>query len=144
MYRYANISLTSFVKIIGNVSNGIGWDDKVEEDGCIHDDYRIEYLRQNIQSMKDAVTLDGVDLMGYTMWGCIDLVRIASNGKLDNALPSEHLNKTACSATPPLPEADPPDHWYNHRPAGKPSRTGNVLIFLKNTQRLFSKDIMGK
>lgn len=59
------------------VENGIGWDDKVEEDGCIHDDYRIGYLRQNIQSMKDAVTLDGVDLMGYTMWGCIDLV---SNG----------------------------------------------------------------
>lgn len=59
------------------VENGIGWDDKVEEDGRIHDDYRIEYLRQNIQSMKDAVTLDGVELMGYTMWGCIDLV---SNG----------------------------------------------------------------
>lgn len=56
------------------VENGIGWDDKVEADGSIHDDYRIEYLRKNIQSMDDAINIDGVDLMGYTMWGCIDLV----------------------------------------------------------------------
>ena len=56
------------------VENGIGWADVKEEDGSVHDDYRIDYLRQNIQSMYDAVTLDGVDLMGYTMWGCIDLV----------------------------------------------------------------------
>ncbi|MFC2704767.1 MAG: family 1 glycosylhydrolase [Olsenella profusa] len=56
------------------VENGIGWDDVMEKDGSVHDSYRIEYLRQNIASMDDAVTLDGVDLMGYTMWGCIDLV----------------------------------------------------------------------
>jgi len=56
------------------VENGIGWDDKKEEDGSIHDSYRIDYLRKNISSMRDAVNLDGVELMGYTMWGCIDLV----------------------------------------------------------------------
>lgn len=56
------------------VENGIGWDDKKEADGSVHDDYRIEYLRKNIKSMDDAVNIDGVDLMGYTMWGCIDLV----------------------------------------------------------------------
>ena len=56
------------------VENGIGWSDEVKADGSIHDGYRIDYLRKNIQSMKDAVELDGVDLMGYTMWGCIDLV----------------------------------------------------------------------
>lgn len=56
------------------VENGIGWDDKKEEDGKIHDTYRIDYLRKNIKSMRDAVTIDGVELMGYTMWGCIDLV----------------------------------------------------------------------
>ena len=43
-------------------------------DGKVHDDYRIKYLKANIQSMKDAVNLDGVELLGYTMWGCIDLV----------------------------------------------------------------------
>jgi 6-phospho-beta-glucosidase len=56
------------------VENGIGWDDKKEEDGSVHDTYRIEYLRKNIESMRDAINIDGVDLMGYTMWGCIDLV----------------------------------------------------------------------
>ncbi|MCI8402666.1 MAG: family 1 glycosylhydrolase [Lachnospiraceae bacterium] len=56
------------------VENGIGWDDQKEADGSVHDSYRIEYLRQNIKSMDDAINLDGVDLMGYTMWGCIDLV----------------------------------------------------------------------
>ncbi|HJG31404.1 MAG TPA: family 1 glycosylhydrolase [Collinsella ihuae] len=56
------------------VENGIGWADEKEPDGSVHDAYRIDYLRKNIQSMKDAVEIDGVDLMGYTMWGCIDLV----------------------------------------------------------------------
>ena len=56
------------------VENGIGWSDVKEADGSVHDTYRIDYLRKNIQSMSDAISIDGVDLMGYTMWGCIDLV----------------------------------------------------------------------
>ena len=61
-------------KPIWIVENGIGWSDVLEEDKTVHDDYRIDYLRQNIQSMDDAINKDGVNLMGYTMWGCIDLV----------------------------------------------------------------------
>ena len=49
-------------------------DDKKEADGSVHDTYRIDYLRANVKSMDDAINLDGVELMGYTMWGCIDLV----------------------------------------------------------------------
>ena len=56
------------------VENGLGAVDKVESDGSIHDDYRIAYLRAHLQEVKKAVDLDGVDLMGYTPWGCIDLV----------------------------------------------------------------------
>ena len=56
------------------VENGLGAEDHVEADGSIHDPYRIDYLRENIQSMKDAVVEDGIPLMGYTSWGCIDLV----------------------------------------------------------------------
>ena len=56
------------------VENGIGWADVLEEDNTVHDSYRIDYLRKNIQAMKDAVLIDGIPLMGYTMWGCIDLV----------------------------------------------------------------------
>lgn len=56
------------------VENGIGWADVLEEDNTVHDSYRIDYLRKNIKSMRDAVVIDGIPLMGYTMWGCIDLV----------------------------------------------------------------------
>lgn len=62
------------------VENGLGAHDKLEEDGSINDDYRIDYLRQHIEQMKEAVK-DGVDLMGYTPWGCIDLVS-ASTGEM--------------------------------------------------------------
>ncbi len=55
------------------VENGLGAEDKVEEDGSIHDEYRIEYMREHIQQMAEAIE-DGVDLMGYTVWGCTDLV----------------------------------------------------------------------
>ncbi|MEK2535952.1 6-phospho-beta-glucosidase [Tetragenococcus halophilus] len=56
------------------VENGLGAIDKVENDGSIHDLYRIDYLRKHLQEAKKAVTFDGVDLIGYTSWGCIDLV----------------------------------------------------------------------
>ncbi len=56
------------------MENGLGAHDTVTEDGKIHDGYRIDYLRDHISAMWDAITLDGVDLMGYTSWGCIDLV----------------------------------------------------------------------
>ncbi|MBQ0065341.1 MAG: glycoside hydrolase family 1 protein [Firmicutes bacterium] len=56
------------------VENGLGAPDTIEEDGSIHDSYRIEYLRNHISAMRDAVEIDGVDLLGYTPWGCIDIV----------------------------------------------------------------------
>ena len=59
--------------------------DKVEEDGSIHDPYRVEYLKAHIEAMKDAVEYDGVDLMGYTPWGFIDLVS-AGTGEMKNAM----------------------------------------------------------
>lgn len=62
------------------VENGLGAYDKIEEDGSIQDDYRIDYLRKHIAQMEEAVE-DGVDLMGYTPWGCIDLVS-ASTGEM--------------------------------------------------------------
>ena len=56
------------------VENGLGAIDNVEEDGSIHDPYRIDYMKQHIIEMKKAVDEDGVDLMGYMPWGCIDVV----------------------------------------------------------------------
>lgn len=56
------------------VENGLGAVDEPDENGYVVDDYRIDYLAQHIKAMKDAVEIDGVDLLGYTTWGCIDLV----------------------------------------------------------------------
>ena len=56
------------------VENGLGAVDTVAEDGKVHDTYRIDFYRTHIQAMKDAIELDGVDVMGYTPWGWIDIV----------------------------------------------------------------------
>ncbi len=55
------------------VENGLGAYDKVEADGSIHDQYRIDYYRPHIEAMSKAID-NGVDLIGYTTWGCIDVV----------------------------------------------------------------------
>ncbi len=62
------------------VENGLGAIDKPDANHNIEDDYRIDYLKQHIQAMAGAID-DGVDLMGYTPWGCIDLVS-ASTGEM--------------------------------------------------------------
>lgn len=73
--RYALCELYErYQKPLFIVENGFGAYDKVEEDGSINDDYRIDYLRAHVEEMMKAVTYDGVDLMGYTPWGCIDCV----------------------------------------------------------------------
>ncbi|MCM1272663.1 MAG: glycoside hydrolase family 1 protein [Clostridium sp.] len=53
--------------------NGLGAYDKLTEDGKIHDDYRIEYLRKHIEQIKLAVS-EGVEMMGYCPWSAIDLI----------------------------------------------------------------------
>ena len=63
------------------IENGLGAKDKVEADGSIHDDYRINYLRAHIAQLRQAVE-EGVDVMGYTTWGGIDLVS-ASTGQIE-------------------------------------------------------------
>lgn len=62
------------------VENGLGAPDVLEADGTVHDGYRIEYLREHALAMEEAIK-DGVDLIGYTMWGPIDLVS-ASTGEM--------------------------------------------------------------
>ena len=59
------------------VENGLGAVDEISEDGKIHDPYRINYHREHIKAMSEAID-DGVDLIGYTTWGCIDLVSLGT------------------------------------------------------------------
>lgn len=73
--RYALVTLYErYEAPLFIVENGFGAIDELKEDGTCEDDYRIAYLKAHIEEMKKAVELDGVELMGYTPWGCIDLV----------------------------------------------------------------------
>ena len=56
------------------VENGMGNQDVVNPDGTIDDDYRIDYLRGHVLAIKKAIEIDHVPVMGYTPWGCIDIV----------------------------------------------------------------------
>ena len=60
------------------VENGVGAKDILEEDGSIHDPYRIEYLRSHFKEMEKAIE-DGVEILGYTAWGCIDLISASTS-----------------------------------------------------------------
>lgn len=62
------------------VENGLGALDILEEDGSVHDPYRIDYMKAHIKAMAEAIQ-DGVDLIAYTPWGIVDLVS-ASTGEM--------------------------------------------------------------
>lgn len=62
------------------VENGLGAIDTLESDNSIHDLYRIDYMRAHVEAMAEAIA-DGVDLIAYTPWGCIDLIS-ASTGEM--------------------------------------------------------------
>ncbi|WP_429164940.1 6-phospho-beta-glucosidase [Aeromonas rivipollensis] len=73
------------------VENGLGAIDEINADGEIEDDYRIDYLRAHISAMGDAIA-DGVPLLGYTSWGCIDLVS-ASTGEMSKRYGFVHVDR---------------------------------------------------
>ncbi|MNJ34836.1 Aryl-phospho-beta-D-glucosidase BglH [compost metagenome] len=60
------------------MENRLGAIDRVEDDGSIRDDYRIEYFARHIEQMGEAIK-DGVELWGYTSWGCIDLISASTS-----------------------------------------------------------------
>ena len=56
------------------VENGLGAKDVVLPDGIIDDQYRIDYFDCHFKEMLNAIEIDGVECLGYTSWGCIDIV----------------------------------------------------------------------
>lgn len=60
------------------VENGMGAIDQADENGYVEDDYRIDYLRKHLKALMEAVLLDGVNCLGYTMWGPMDLVSLST------------------------------------------------------------------
>jgi 6-phospho-beta-glucosidase len=67
-----------YQKPIFIVENGLGAVDQVEADGSVQDDYRIKYLTDHLRAMMQAIVEDGVQCLGYTMWGAIDLVSLST------------------------------------------------------------------
>ena len=59
------------------VENGLGYNDTIENDGSIQDDYRIQYFKEHILAIAEAIE-EGVEIIGYTPWGCIDLVSMST------------------------------------------------------------------
>ncbi|MGR7342117.1 glycoside hydrolase family 1 protein [Klebsiella aerogenes] len=68
-----NVLWDCYQKPLFIVENGLGAKDKIEADGSINDDYRISYLNDHLVQAREAIA-DGVELMGFTSWGPIDLV----------------------------------------------------------------------
>ncbi|RRZ90283.1 6-phospho-beta-glucosidase [Erwinia sp. 198] len=92
--RYTlNVLYERYQKPLFIVENGFGAFDKVEENGEINDDYRISYLREHIVQMKKAVLEDGVDLMGFTPWGCLDCVSFGT-GQYDKRYGFIYVNRS--------------------------------------------------
>lgn len=60
------------------VENGLGAYDTLTEDFKVHDDYRIEYLRQHIQTLSDAISIDGIEVLGYMPWSALDLIALST------------------------------------------------------------------
>lgn len=92
------------------VENGLGAKDVPDENGEVQDDYRIDYLRRHVEAMADAIT-DGVPLMGFTPWGCIDLVA-ASTGEMSKRygfiyVDRDNLGNGTLNRTPKKSF-----HWY--------------------------------
>lgn len=92
------------------VENGLGAKDVPDENGEVQDDYRIDYLRQHVEAMAEAIT-DGVPLMGFTPWGCIDLVA-ASTGEMSKRygfiyVDRDNLGNGTLNRTPKKSF-----HWY--------------------------------
>nr|WP_281169069.1 6-phospho-beta-glucosidase [Gracilibacillus lacisalsi] len=76
----ANQLYDRYQKPLFVVENGLGAIDQLDEDNQIKDDYRIAYLREHIKQMGEALK-DGVEIIGYTSWGPIDIVS-ASTGEM--------------------------------------------------------------
>lgn len=74
------------------VENGLGAIDEINENGTIEDEYRISYLKEHVQAIKKSTEEDGIDLIAYTPWSCIDLVS-ASTGEIKKRYGMIYVNR---------------------------------------------------
>ncbi|MDM8275418.1 family 1 glycosylhydrolase [Enorma phocaeensis] len=78
------------------IENGIGWRERLPEDGSpVADDYRVDCHRSHIQALKDAVELDGAEVIGYLGWGLIDIP--SSSGDIEKRYGAVYVDYDAAS-----------------------------------------------
>lgn len=87
-----NVVYQRYNKPLFIVENGFGAYDQVEADGSIQDDYRVSYLKAHIEQMQLAILEDGVEVLGYTPWGVIDIVSFGS-GEMEKRYGFIHVDK---------------------------------------------------
>ena len=109
---YLNELYDRYQKPLFIVENGLGAVDKMEEDGSIHDSYRIDYIRSHVKAMKEAIG-DGVDLMGYTLWGCTDLIS-ASTGEMDKRYGLVYVDRHNDGSGDLSRHKKDSFYWYKH------------------------------
>ena len=110
---YLNYVYDRYQKPLMIVENGLGAYDKKEEDGSVNDDYRIAYLRNHIEAMRDAVNEEGVVLLGYQMWAPIDIVS-ASTGEMDKRYGFIYVNKNNAGEGDLSRSKKKSFDWYKH------------------------------
>ncbi len=112
MRTYIDMVYSRYGKPIMVVENGLGAVDTVEEDGSIHDPYRIDYLRRHIEEMEKAID-DGADVIAYTAWGCIDLVS-ASTGEMKKRYGFVYVDKKDDGTGTMARSKKDSFYWYKH------------------------------
>ncbi len=109
--RYLCRSLYSRYEIpLAILENGLGAEDKVCDDGSIHDPYRIEYLRQHINELHNIIA-EGIDLFGYYVWGCVDIVS-TSTGEMSKRYGLIYVDKDDLGNGTMNRSIKDSYHWY--------------------------------
>lgn len=86
-----NVLYDRYQKPLFIVENGLGAKDQIESDGSINDDYRIQYINDHLVQVGEALE-DGVEVLGYTSWGPIDLVS-ASKAEMSKRYGFIHVDR---------------------------------------------------
>lgn len=60
------------------VENGLGAEDVLNDDETIHDDYRIHFIEEHAKALGEAINIDAVEVMGYTLWSTTDLISMST------------------------------------------------------------------
>ncbi|MBR3346975.1 MAG: family 1 glycosylhydrolase [Solobacterium sp.] len=93
--------------------NGIGAFDTLEEDGSIHDPYRIEYVKNHLEQIRKAVNEDKVNCFGYLMWGPIDLVS-ATTGEMKKRYGFIYVDRNDDGSGSNKRYKKDSFHWFRH------------------------------